>query len=87
MVSGQQGRMATGAITVTEEDSMHPNTMQAIAAERGADLYRDATAVRRARQARRSQSWQQAQPTQQARPVVPTVPMASTSCDLKPAAG
>jgi hypothetical protein len=44
MVSGQQGRTATGAIAVTEEDSMHPNTMQAIAAQRGADLDRDATA-------------------------------------------
>jgi hypothetical protein len=65
---------------------MHPTTMQAIAAERGADLCKDATAVRRARQARRSLSWQQAQPTQQARPLVPTAPMPGTRCDLKPAA-
>jgi hypothetical protein len=61
MVSGQQSWMATGAVAVTKEDSMHPNTMQAIAAQRGVDLYRDATAVRRGRQARRSKSRQQAQ--------------------------
>jgi hypothetical protein len=71
---------------VTEEDSMHPNTMQAIAAQRGVDLHRDATAARRARQARRSHSWQQEQPTQQARPVEPVVPMARTQRDLKPVA-
>ena len=73
--------MATGAIAVTEEDSMHPNTMQAIAAQRGADLYRDATAVRRARQARRSKSRQQEQPA------VLVVPMPRTRRDLKPSAG
>jgi hypothetical protein len=78
MVSGQQGRMATGAIAVTEEDSMHPNTMQAIAAQRGVDLYRDATAVR---QARRSKSRQHAQPA------VLIVPVPRTERDLKPAAG
>jgi len=81
MVSGQQSWMATGAIAVTEEDSMHPNTMQAIAAQRGADLYRDATAVRRARQARRSKSRQQEQPA------VLVVPMPRTRRDLKPSAG
>jgi hypothetical protein len=81
MVSGQQGWMAPGAIAVTEEDTMHPNTMQAIAAQRGVDLYRDATAVRRARQARRGKSRQQAQS------VVLTVPMRRAERDLKPAAG
>jgi hypothetical protein len=80
MVSGQQGWMAAGAIAVTEEDSMHPNTMQAIAAQRGADLYRDATAVRRARQARRSKTGQRAQPA------VLIVPVPRTGRDLKPAA-
>ena len=75
MVSGQQDRTATGAIAVTEEDTVHPTTMQAIAAQRGVDLYRDATAARRARQARRSQSSQQAQ---QGRPVVSVVPMPRT---------
>jgi hypothetical protein len=78
MVSGQQGRMATGAIAVLEEDSMHPTTMQAIAAQRGDDLYTDAATARRARQARRGRSWQPVQPVQQARPVQqsrPVVPM------------
>jgi hypothetical protein len=81
MVSGQQGRMAAGAIAVTEEDTMHPSTMQAIAAQRGVDLYKDATAVRRARQARRSKS------RQQEKPAVLMVPMPRTERDLKPAAG
>jgi len=81
MVSGQQGWTATGAIAVIEEDSMHPNTMQAIAAQRGADLYRDAAAVRRTRQARRSKSPQQGQPA------VHIVPTPRTGRDLKPAAG
>ena len=41
--------MATGAIAVIEEDSMHPATMQAIAAQRGGDLRRAANAARQAR--------------------------------------
>ena len=81
MVSGQQGRTATGAIAVTEEDTMHPNTMQAIAAERRVDLYRDATAARRARQARRGKSRQHAEPA------VLMVSIPRTERDLKPAAG
>ena len=48
-------RTATGAITVIEEDVMHPATMQGLAAQRGSDLYAEAAAARRARQAHRSQ--------------------------------
>jgi hypothetical protein len=81
MVSGQQGRMAAGAIAVIEEDTMHPSTMQAIAAQRGIDLYKDATAVRRARQARRSRSSQHAQS------VLLIAPMPRNRRDLKTAAG
>jgi len=80
MVSGHQGWMTTGAIAVTEEDSMHPSTMQALAAQRGVDLYKDATAVRRARQARRSK------PRQHAQPAVLIVPIPSTERYLEPAA-
>ena len=79
--------MATGAIAVIEEDSMHPTTMQAIAAQRGRDFHREATAAQRARLARLSQSWHQARLTQKARPVVPVLPIPRTRRELKPAAG
>jgi hypothetical protein len=52
-------RTATGAIAVIEEDIMHPETMLALAAQRGNDLYADAAAVRQARQAHRGQLAQQ----------------------------
>jgi hypothetical protein len=52
-------RTATGGIAVIEEDVMHPATMQALAAQRGSDLYADAAAARRARQAHRGQLAQQ----------------------------
>jgi hypothetical protein len=76
---------------------MHPETMQAVAAQRGDDLQADAAAARRAREARRSQSAQHAQtthrawptpqaPTQQARPALPVRHLRAAPSGLKQAA-